>query len=232
MSTTTKRLGRDHWQQIPATWGAYVRLLHARGERPAPKYTFCNERLTIVSPGASHEALKARLAGLIEDMFVELSVPFQPFGSLTLRGGIAQRKGTEGDSCYYLTNIDRVRGKKKLTMSKDPAPDLVIEVVISHPVRDALKVHSAFGVREVWVCTETELELLVLGPNGLYVKAATSDCLPFVSSDELSPWVYRDDLPDEGAVRRHFREWVRSTLACRIPTTRVEDQGKAQAEGS
>ena len=75
MSTAARRGTLDSWQQIPATWEAYVRLLRARGEWPAPRYTFNNRRLTIVSPGASHEALKARLCGLIEDVLVGLASP-------------------------------------------------------------------------------------------------------------------------------------------------------------
>jgi hypothetical protein len=61
------------------------------------------------------------------------------------------------------------------------------------------------------------LKFLVLGADGHYAQSATSACLPFIiSADELSPWVYRQDLPDETALRRLFRGWVETTLAPRL----------------
>ena len=44
----------------------------------------------------------------------------------------------------------------------------------------------------------------------------TSACLPFLTSDELTPWVYRQDLPDEIALRGLFRRWVSDVLAPRL----------------
>jgi Uma2 family endonuclease len=213
MSTTVKTRGRDPWIRVPATWGAYLRLCRARGERANPRYTFVDGRLTIVSPGASHEFLRTRLSDLIGDLLVALHIPYVPFGSVTLRlKDSVIRRGTEGDACYYLSNIDRVRGKKKLIMGRDPAPDLMVETVVSHPVKDSLLVHASLGVREVWVCKESDLNFLVLGSDGTYYPQASSMLIPFLRTDDLEPWVYRMDQEDEGALRRIFRRWVDDTL--------------------
>ncbi len=212
---TPKRLGGDRWVRIPATWGVYLQLLKSRGDDPKPRYTFINQRLTILSPGPSHEARKKRVGYFIEEMFQSLKIRFQPYGGVTLLRREKFRAGTEGDDCYYLNNIAAVRGKHEFIMGRDPAPDLAVEVVISHSEADALAAYALFGVREVWVCKRFEVVFLVLGPDGKYTLSPTSACLPFLSSEELTPWIYRDDVPDEFSVRELFRAWVVETLAPR-----------------
>ena len=215
MTTTLKKMGSDRWMQIPSTWGAYLRLLKARGERNRPKYTYCQGRLTIVSPGAYHELSKCRLSFLLEMAFVLLEIPFQAYGELTMKEGKPKRKGTEPDSCYYLTNIEKMNCRKKIVMGEDPPPDLVIEIVSTHPVEDALLVHAAFGVKEVWVCEDEQVRILSLGDDQQYHLALSSGLLPFVDVTEFSFWTYRTDLPNEFAVRREFMDWVNNDLAKR-----------------
>ncbi len=216
MSTTTRRSrhGRDLWLQIPATWGSYLRLLRDRGERAIPKYTYYKGRLTIVSPGPSHEWIKSRLGGLIEDILVGLRIPFRPQGAVTLLKGVKTKTGTEGDECYYLTRFDLIRGKERLVMGQDPAPDLAVEVTATHPLGDTLNVYAGYQVREVCVCNRSEIVFMVLGADGRYAASATSACFPFLSADELTPWIYRDDT-HEAEIRHQFRAWVIETLAPR-----------------
>jgi hypothetical protein len=169
-----------------------------------------------VSPGTSHESLKTRLAWCLEEVLLDLRIPFLAVGQVTLKQAEPNRRGTEADSTYYLTNIERIRATKNLRMGIDPCPDLVIVVVVWHPLRDALRVHASFGIREVWVCHEDGLKILGLGADGQYVVTETSPQLPFLSTAELAPWVYRQDIPDDGAFRRAFREWVETVLVPRV----------------
>lgn len=218
MATTAERvdIDLDHCLQVPATWGAYLRLLKAQGEKSNPRYTYVKGRLTIVSPGKSHDSLEERLGGLIEDLFFAFQMPYLKYGHMTLLKRVGSRAGKEGDKCYYLNNLSIIKSKRDLVMGIDPAPDLMVEVVFSHPEHDALKAYALFGVREVWVCKQSEVTFLVLGPDGQYASAATSACLPFLSSEELTPWAYRDDLPDDLTLRVLFRAWVVETLLPRV----------------
>jgi Uma2 family endonuclease len=205
------------WMQVPATWGAYLRLARARGEKGRPRYTFLDGRLTIVSPGFSHELLKTRLSWMVETALVRLDIDFRASGELTLRrGGRKWRKGTEGDASFYLTNIDKVSGRSRIRMGEDPPPDLVIQVVVSHAADEALKVLAAFGVKEVWLCNALGLKFLVLGPDGRYCESATSQCLPFFVAEELDSWVRRQDLAREVDLRRLFFDWIDDILAPRL----------------
>ena len=216
MSTIVKRrTSPDPWLQIPASWATYQRLLRDRGERGRPKYTYYNRWLTIVSPGAPHETLKKRVGGLIDDICVGLRIPFLPFGETTYQKPETPKAGIEPDESYYLTRLDLMRGKERIVMGVDPAPDLMVEIVATNPLGDAIEVYRHFGVREVWVWKRSALVILVLGPDGRYVGSESSACLPFLRADEISRWAYRQDLLDESELRYQFRAWVTETLSPR-----------------
>lgn len=221
MATVTQptKIGKDRWIQIPMTWKGYLALLKARGERPFPHYVFVDGRLTIVSPSQTHESYKKRLGWMIEEILLTLEIPFSPSGSTTLLKSIKPRTGIEPDECYYLTNIKRIRGKKDLVMGEDPPPDLAVELVISRPVKDALSAYQILGVKEVWVCAQSKLVILVLTKKGTYRSSKKSRLLPFLSAKELTPWVYRDDL-NEMVARRNFRAWVADELLPRVSPER------------
>ena len=123
MSTAAGRKGRDLWEQVPATWATYQRLLRDRGERNRPKYTFLNRRLTIVSPRSPHERLKTRIGGLIEDICVGLRIGFLGFGETTYLKTERPRSGTEPDESYYLTNLERIKGKERVRQIESRAQD-------------------------------------------------------------------------------------------------------------
>jgi Uma2 family endonuclease len=207
----------DQWVQMPATWEAYTALAEARGERAAPRYTFLDGRLTALRFGLWHEMLNCRLTGLLDEILVSLNISFHPTGRVTLQKPRPPRVGTEGDASYYLSNLDRIHRNSELLMGRDPAPDLMIEVVLSHFEGDAIEVYRQIGVREVWVCREKELEFLVLGTDGRFTPSPTSSLLPFLErnaqgegagiprsrdrrsihpvSDELAPPVPRTERP-------------------------------------
>lgn len=222
MSTTLAKLdlGTDQWVEMPATWKAYLSLLAARGEKGRPRYTYLDGRLTAVSPGVPHEFFKTRLGGWIEDILVGLNIPHVPLGSVTLLRSRKAKEGAEADETYYLTRLERIEGKRHLVMGEDPAPDLVVEVVVSHQEADSLEAYRRFGVREVWVVRATGVEFLALGEDQHYTPTPESKLLPFLSSEELNGWLFRPGMADSTRLRREFRTWIETTL---VPRHRPED---------
>jgi Uma2 family endonuclease len=215
MATVTAAPAQDQWVVIPTTWETYRALLEERGEKCRPKYTYVDGRLTAVSPGHSHEEVRKRIAGMIEDILVGLMIDAHASGQVTLLKDSRSRAGNEADESYYLTNIERVRGKKDLVMGVDPPPDLVVEVVFSNPEDDALEAYRRLGVREVWVCKGAELLFLTASPEGRFERSPVSSVLPFVLADELAEWLYRSEYPSDTRLRHAFRTWVAETLAPR-----------------
>ena len=72
-------------------------------------------------------------------------------GSTTFRRR-AKRGGVEGDQTLLSGQLDRIRGKKKISLKIDPPPDLAIEVVVTHEADEAVEVYRRFRVPEVWIC--------------------------------------------------------------------------------
>lgn len=208
-------IGEVRWVEFPATWKIYNALCERRGENRRPKYTYFDGSMIVVSPGHSHESCASRLIELLHEIFVGLSIDYHSAGGVTLKRAEKSRAGTEADATYYLSNFDAIQGKENLIMGVDPPPDLVVEVVISHPEKKALKAYSRFNVREVWICKKSGLEFLILGEDGRYVASPVSLCLPFLSSKELEPWVFRDQRGNDLRVLKQFRVWVSETLGPR-----------------
>ena len=221
MSTTMIAIAPDPCVCFPATWEIYTALVALRGDGSRPKYIYVDGRITVVSPSHNHEAVKKRIGWMIEHLLTRMIIDFHPAGSTTLLKSQRPRAGTEADESYYLTNIDRVVGKKDLFMGVDPPPDLVVEVVVSHSAADALEVYRRIGVREVWVYHDGGLEFLVLGADGTYHASPTSALLPPLAAADLAPWVDRLDPKGERQIRRDFRAWVAATLP---PGQRDDDE--------
>ena len=182
MATVSVPTDRDGRVVVPSTWETYRALLRERGDRCRPRYIYLDGRLTIMSPGASHEFWKSRLGALIEILFEELGIDFHPTGSTTLLDSRGSRTGVEADESYYLSRIGRVVGKSDLVMGIDPAPDLVVEVVVSHGESEAIEAYRRFGVREVWVCKADGLSFRVLGEDGQYCESPVSSLIPTLAT--------------------------------------------------
>ena len=144
-------------------WKGYTTLLRVRGKRSIPRMVYLDGSLLLLSPSFFHERLKELLGCFIMILVGELEIPCVMAGSTTFRRR-AKRGGVEGDQTYYLANLDRIRGKKKISLKVDPPPDLAIEVVTSHEADDAVEVYRRFRVPEVWICDENQLTILVLQP--------------------------------------------------------------------
>ncbi|MCA1685752.1 MAG: Uma2 family endonuclease [Planctomycetia bacterium] len=228
MSTGTRPRGRDRWLVVDTDWSGYTRLLKALGDRGVPRPTYLDGRVTLVSPGYTHELLKKRLAALVEDVLVGLGIDYVASGQTTLRrrprGG-----GVEGDETYYIANADRVADKTGIDLRVDPPPDLAVEVVVSHPVKDALEVYRRLRVPEVWVCDGQSLRILKFGDDNRYAEAGASAALPFLTADEILGWVQRPESGKGSRWRLEIRRWVAETLAARQLPRRADSGRQSQA---
>jgi Uma2 family endonuclease len=195
-------------------WKGYSTLLNLRGERSVPKMIYLDGSLRLMSPSYRHENLKERLGFLVTEVVTGLRIRCVLSGQTTFRRR-AKRGGVEGDHSYYLANADRVRGKKRINLSTDPPPDLVIEAVATHEADDALEVYRRLRVPEVWVCTQTELTIRVLQPSGRYAESERSVALPVLSAREILEWVSRVGHETDTEWMLEVRRWVAEVLAPR-----------------
>jgi Uma2 family endonuclease len=120
------------------------------------------------------------------------------------------RRGFEPDSCFYVQNEERVRGKVEIDSAVDPPPDLVIEVDITSPSLDRFPIYARFGVPEVWRY-DGERVVVYEFRNAEYVEVANSLALPWFTSDILTRLVAQGLTMRRTAWLKEVREWTRNS---------------------
>ena len=189
-------------------------MLEIQGERSRPRILYLDGELQLMSPGPLHETLAELIGLFVVEVAYGLGVAFTSAGSTTYRDQ-PKEGGIEPDKSFYIATHPRLREKKKMDLSVDPPPDLVIEVVNTHPADNAVEVCRRFGVAEVWVCDEQSLRILRLGEEGSYSEFDTSRWFPTLTALEIHQWATRDEDPDSLTWLRAVRSWVEEVLAAR-----------------
>lgn len=190
------------------SWDTYERLLRDHANRSVPHFTFDRGTLEIMSPLPAHERLNRLLQLLLPVVAEATDSDLYSLGSTTFQREDLQR-GFEGDSCFYVQNEARVRGKDRIDLPADPPPDLVLEVDVTHSTLDKLAVFRAIGVPEVWRYDGGRLEFLVLNDDG-YLEQPASRAFPLIRSAELATLLDAGRaLTDMGWIR-HVRRWIRA----------------------
>jgi Uma2 family endonuclease len=201
-------------------WKGYLTLLRLRGERPRPKIVYLDGTAWLVTPAYPHETDKKRLGQFVAEIVAGLGIACIPAGATTLRRR-KKRGGVEADESFYLEHVPQIRAKARgenIDLRRDPPPDLVVEVVWTHPADASIAVYRRLGVPEVWAFDAPVLHILVLGPNGRYAESATSRAFPFLSAAEIAGWITRPVEGSETDWMLDLRAWVRDVLVPRVRT--------------
>jgi Uma2 family endonuclease len=192
------------------SWKLYEMLLREVEEQHI-YITYDRGRTELMSPRPEHEHWKKIIGRFIEILTLELGISISSFGSTTFRHeGIG--RGLEPGECYYLEHESAVRGKKRLDLKRDPPPDLVVEIDITHRAIDREEIYAALGVPEIWRFDGHRLEGLRLGKDGRYRRAAKSLALPFLRLSDVERFLKKVPDADETSVMREFRDWVRTIV--------------------
>ncbi len=102
-----------------------------------------------------------------------------------------------------------MRGKKRLDLSVDPPPDLVVEIDFTHPSLNKLPLFAAFGIPEVWRFDGAGMEFYVLSGSD-YVKADNSLALPQVTAMAVTKFVSESNSLGRLEWVRKLRVWAQS----------------------
>jgi Uma2 family endonuclease len=189
-------------------WNTYERLLADHENNSAPRFTYDRGELEIMSPSPEHEAYSRSIALLVELLAAELGIDVYNLGSTTLKREDLER-GFEPDSCFYIENEERVRGKARIDLAVDPPPDLVIEIDITSPSFSKLPIYAQIGVPEVWRYDGERLKILVL-EGSEYAETAESTVVPPVTSNVLSNFMKKSTTTKRTVWLEAVREWARN----------------------
>lgn len=188
------------------SWDTYDRLLREHEDVSNPRFAYDRGTLQIMVTSFEHEALNRLIARLFETIAEELGIDYVNAGSTTFRSRTTER-GFEPDTAFYVRHAAAVRNVRRIDLSRDPPPDLVIEVDITHPSIDKLPIFAGLGIPEVWRFDGRSLVILRLA-NEDYVAVAASETLPGVKASDLNAHIESAQTSSRGDWVKQVRDWA------------------------
>jgi Uma2 family endonuclease len=158
------------------TWEQYETQVALRGDRSAPRISFLDGAMELMSPSKDHERIKSYIGMLIEAFALARGLDLSPYGSWTLKAA-PRAAGVEPDECY-LIGEDQSR----------ETPDLVIEVIWTSGGIDKLEAYRRLDVREVWFWKDDAIQIHVLDQDA-YAISKKSLVLPELDIALLSSFL-------------------------------------------
>ena len=144
-------------------WKSYEKLIQTLADNSTDRISYLDGTLIILSPSRAHEAIKKRIAILLETYLIQQQIPFYPLGSTTFRQQ-SKRGGKEPDESYCIG------------MEKD-FPDLAIEIITTSGGLESLAIYERLEIPEVWFWQNNSLAIYVL-MNHQYQQQPQSQLLP------------------------------------------------------
>jgi Uma2 family endonuclease len=174
--------------------------------------TYDRGSLEIMAPSPFHESAKKIIARFLEIMTLELDIPIVSGGSTTFRREDLER-GLEPDECYYVQHEAQLRQIREVDLTRDPPPDLVVEMEYTRHAINRLPIYAALRMPEIWRYDLSRLTVMLLHPDGAYKPSTTSAAFPFLPMGEFEQFLARRATTDETTLVRQFRDWVRDNLS-------------------
>lgn len=167
----------------PVSWQRLSQILVELEQNRSFRIAYADKVLEIMAPLGDEERAKVVIANLLE-----LSLKFQEkswnsFGSTTLEsesGGVA----IEPDNCFYIQNHQEVAGKKKLNLTQQPPPDLVIDT--DGVSINKVAAYQKLRVPELWIYAAGTLKIYIL-VNSEYMEFNTSPNFPDIPVAKIVP---------------------------------------------
>lgn len=185
-------------------WHSFKQIQRLLTERTRARFMYDDGVLEITMPLESHERYARLIERFILILVVELGMKIKTMGSTTLdREDLL--KSAEPDNGYYIQNYALV-ADHEIDLERDPAPDLVVEVDITHTDINKNRLYASMGVLEFWRFNGQAWKILCLA-NGTYVERDRSPTFTLVEKPALYQFL-EAALLDEVSAEINFRQWV------------------------
>ncbi|MEQ9355768.1 Uma2 family endonuclease [Coleofasciculus chthonoplastes] len=191
------------------SWQTFKTLLAEIGEDRACRMAYDQGVLEIRMPLEDHEEPKRLLEDFVTAIVDELGIELRSLGSLSLKRDDLTRF-IEPDSCFYIQNESRVRGRR-INLEIDPPPDLAIESDYTSSSVDKQSIYAALGVPELWRYTRQTLQVYQL-VEGEYEPREQSMIFPFLPVTEIPGFIEQSNTQGQRTAVRLFRQRIRELL--------------------
>jgi Uma2 family endonuclease len=192
------------------SWDEYEQLLEELGDRPGLRITYDNGGLEIMSPTYEHEEYKDFIHDMVRLLSLEIGTELETRGSATHKRKRNQ-KGVEPDCCFYVRNANAIIGKRRIDLSIDPPPDVIVEIDITSKSLSRFPIYAAFGVPEIWRYDGKQMHIYHLLDES-YVEAETGISFPILTAQILTDFLERSKREGQSSVLAAFRQWVRNQI--------------------
>lgn len=190
------------------SWQLFENLLAELGEQRSIRLAYYKGNLEFMAPLWEHENPNRKIEAMVIALVDELKLNIEMGGSVTLKR-LERAAGKEPDSCYYIQNEARVRGKTKIDLTQDPPPDLAVEIDITSSSLNQLALYADLGVPEVWRYDGQRLQIYQL-ETGQYVERDRSATFPLLPASKVDEFLEQCQTIGVTASIRQFRAWVRT----------------------
>jgi len=193
-------------------WSFYEACLAEFADRPSIRFTYDRGKLEVMSPSPEHEAFAQILGRIFEALARETRLAYKCLRSVTCRREDLTR-GLEPDNCFYTRHVRAVLGLRRLDLSRDPPPDVAIEIDITHSPVDRQSIYAALGVPEIWVFNGQVLQVYRLRGEGDYELVDRSPTFPFFDAADIVPLVHDSFEMDDLAFEDILRQWAKQRVS-------------------
>ncbi|CAN5753350.1 Uma2 family endonuclease [soil metagenome] len=170
------------------SWETYERILDEHNEVSNRHFAYNEGDLEIMALGYENETIKARLSELVTEIARILEIDYENAASTTFRKE-SKKKGFEGDATFYFKNAESIRKKTKIDLSKDPPPELVIEIDITHGSLSKFPIFADLGIEEVWRFDGENVKFHRLQEK-TYKEISESVCLKNLKSETVTELLF------------------------------------------
>ena len=193
------------------SWETYTCLVADFADSRGVRMAYDQGTLEFMVPSLNHEQVADLLADIVKAVAEAHELDFVPAGSTTFkRQGV--RRGFEPDASFYIQHAAAVQGHTTIDLDRDPPPDLIIEIDLSHPSLDKFPIYAALGVPEVWRYDGQQV-YVYFRTEDTYIEVAVSAILPGITPAHLTELVQMGlELPRLTWIRR-VRTWAASLPA-------------------
>lgn len=205
---TDKKLAEQRVVFHDLSWESYQQILNALGNHRSSRLTYDQGTLEITMPLEEHERATRLIELFIRILVEELDLNMKTMGSTTLERPDLERSA-EPDNAFYIQNQSKVAGKK-VDITQDPPPDLVIEIDITHTDIHKFRFYASLGVPEFWRYNGKVLRIYQLQGEG-YQDIENSPTFAWYPKEKFYEFL-QDCQINEVKASKDFRAWVRENL--------------------
>ena len=189
-------------------WKAFKQIQSLLTDHTRARFSYDNGVLEITKPLESHERSARLIELFIRILIVEMGMMVKTMGSTTLDRE-DMLKSAEPDNGYYIQNYEQV-ADRTVNLNVDPAPDLVVEVDITHTDLNKNVLYAGIGVPELWRFNGRVWTIFKL-VDSVYVECDRSPTFPTIEKAKLYEFL-EAAFRNEVAAEINLRQWVREQI--------------------